>query len=172
MLMFYFFAIFSVFWGWIGPKNGQKVYILNGNYSLKIRIFQRLLKLCFYLQYYIRSKTSPKLDYIWGSKVQKTLPEWAPMDADLVCKTLKICNLTTTKAILMKLYSNLYLCKIFHLKNTWGRILTASENANMKSFLAYVYNFSDKVKKQWHTWCIYLYWIIVKKIKTFGQHSR
>ena len=70
------------------------------------------------------------------------------MDADLVCKTLKICNLQATKAILMKLSLNLYLCKIFHLANTWGGIQRASENANMKSFLAYVYNFSDEVKKQ------------------------
>ena len=70
------------------------------------------------------------------------------MYADLVRKTLKICNLAVTKAILMKHSLNLYLCKIFHLANTWGGIQRASENANMKSFLAYVYNFSDEVKKQ------------------------
>ena len=70
------------------------------------------------------------------------------MDADLVCQTLKICNLATAKVILMKRSSNLYLCKIFHLANTWGRIQRASENAHMKRFLAYVYNFSDEVKKQ------------------------
>ena len=70
------------------------------------------------------------------------------MDADLVRKTLKVCNLAATKAILMKLSLNLYLCKIFHLANTWSGIQRASENANMKSFLAYVYNFSDAVKKQ------------------------
>ena len=70
------------------------------------------------------------------------------MDADLVRKTLKICNLAVPKAILMKHSLNLYLCKIFHLANAWGGIQRASENANMKSFLAYVYNFSDEVKKQ------------------------
>ena len=70
------------------------------------------------------------------------------MDADLVRKTLKICNLAAAKAILMKLSSNLYLCKIFHLANTWGGIQRASGNAHMKSFLAYVCNFSDEVKKQ------------------------
>ena len=131
-----------------------------------------MLKLCFSLQYYIWSKTSPKLDYIWGSKEQKTLPEWAPVDTDLVRKTLEIFNLTTTKAIMMKLSSNLYLFKIFHLANTWGRIQRASENANMKSSLAYVYNFSDEVKKQWHTWCIYLYWITDKNFIKIGQHLR
>ena len=40
------------------------------------------------------------------------------MDADLVRKTLKICNLATLESILMKRSSIIYLCKIFHMANT------------------------------------------------------
>ena len=64
------------------------------------------------------------------------------MDADLVSQTLKICNLTTIEAILMKRSSIIYLCQIFHLANT------KSDNANIKIFFAYFYTFSDEVKKQ------------------------
>ena len=43
------------------------------------------------------------------------------MDANLLCKTLKTCNLTTIEAILMKRSSIIYLCQIFSLDKYLGR---------------------------------------------------
>ena len=42
------------------------------------------------------------------------------MDAELLRKTLKIFNLTTTNAILMKLSTIMHLNKIFKLAKSWG----------------------------------------------------
>ena len=42
------------------------------------------------------------------------------MDAESVRKTLKIINLTTTNAILMKRGTIMYIPKIFHFPKNWG----------------------------------------------------
>ena len=56
-----------------------------------------------------------------GEKVQ-TLPQNGPtLVADLVSKILKICNLTTKYAILMKSASLMYQHKITHLLQKLGR---------------------------------------------------
>ena len=68
------------------------------------------------------------------------------MDADLVSQTLKICNLTTIEAILMKRSSIIYLCKTFHLANTWGGIQRASENTNINFFFLISIFFQTKLK--------------------------
>ena len=42
------------------------------------------------------------------------------MDAELIQKSLKIVNFTTTNAILITLTTGIYLNKIFHLAKSWG----------------------------------------------------
>ena len=62
-------------------------------------------------------KVWPKLDQIWG-EISKKHPQNGPnMDVELVRKTLKFFNLTTTKGILVKLITIMYLHKLFHLAN-------------------------------------------------------
>ena len=57
------------------------------------------------------------LDHIWGSKGLKTFF----VDAESVCKTLKIFNLTTANAILMKLTTIMYLRESVNRKARRGR---------------------------------------------------
>ena len=57
-------------------------------------------------------RISIKLDYIWVSKGPKICHF---MDAELVRKTLKIFNLTTTTGILMKLLAIMHIYEIFNL---------------------------------------------------------
>ena len=101
----------------------------------------------------INTTSAQKLHQNWtifgGVRIKKHSQNEIDIDADLVRKTSKICNLTTLKAILMKLSLIIYLYKIFHLAKTWGGIHRASENANIKKKIFYI--FSDEVKKQWHT---------------------
>ena len=49
------------------------------------------------------------------------------MDAESIQETLKIFNFTTIYAILMKLTTDIYLNKVFHLAKSWGVILRVWE---------------------------------------------
>ena len=57
-----------------------------------------------------------------GEKVyKKPTANRLSMDAELLRKTSKICNLTITKTILLKITSIMYLYKTFHLAQKLGR---------------------------------------------------
>ena len=69
------------------------------------------------------------------------------MDADLVSQTLKICNLTTIEAILMKRSSIIYLCQIFSLGKYLGRNSKGiRERKYQKIFLLISIFFQTKLK--------------------------
>ena len=55
------------------------------------------------------------------------------MDAESIQKTLKFFNFTTTVAILMKLTTDIYLNKVFHLTKSWGVIHSMLEGKNIKT---------------------------------------
>ena len=98
------------------------MYILRQNSSLKIRIFQKIVEAVLIS---INTTSGQKLHQNWtifgGVRIKKHSQNELDIDADLVRKTSKICNLTTLKAY-----------QIFHIAKTCGRIHRASENANMK----------------------------------------
>ena len=62
------------------------------------------------------SKIKDLEDYV----AKKTPKKGHFMDAELVLKTLKIYNLTTINATLIKLTRIMYLHKVFLFTNTWG----------------------------------------------------
>ena len=49
------------------------------------------------------------------------------MDGESIQKTF---NFTTTNAILMKLTTDVYLSKVFHLEKSWGTTLKVQEGIN------------------------------------------
>ena len=68
---------------------------------------------------------SAKLSLIWGRKAPETSPPPKRghfMDAALPRKHLKIYNLTTANATLMKHTTMMYLHKMFNLAEDWGVI--------------------------------------------------
>ena len=81
-------------------------------------------------------KISAKLDHICDGQIsQKHCQNGPDMDAELVGNTLKICILVTTKAILMKPRSSIYLYKIFHLVKNKGITCKATEDVNKKPLM-------------------------------------
>ena len=54
-----------------------------------------------------------------GVRVQKIPKRGHFMDTESIQKTLNILNFTTTYAILMKLTSDIYRNKVFHLAKSW-----------------------------------------------------
>ena len=74
------FSILAIFTEKRGIKDGPKVQTLNTS------LFHKNLNPSKNFQ--------AKLDYIWGSKSPKTLQKGYFMEAESVCKTLKIYNLT------------------------------------------------------------------------------
>ena len=55
------------------------------------------------------------------------------MDAESIQKTLKFFNFTTTVAIHMKLTTDIYLNKVFHLAKSWGVTHSMQEGKNKKT---------------------------------------
>ena len=89
--------------------------------SVKIQIFERFFKHCVCLIGRLPLvKISAKLNNIWESRTQNPLQRDPLIDAESIRKTLKVFNFTTTKAILMKLITDIYLNIFFHLPKSWG----------------------------------------------------
>ena len=84
-------------------------------------------------------RISTILDYIWGSKGQKPPKKGHFMDTELVRKTLKTFNLTTTNAILMKLTTIMYLRESVNRKPL---------RARSSVFWRNVYEFLDYIKNR------------------------
>lgn len=96
--------------GDLGSKLDQKGKMWVRLVLLKIHIFQRFFKHCFRLLiYYLWSKLQQNRTIFGGLKAQNHLKNGLYMKADLVCKALKIYNLVTTNAILMKPIAIMYL---------------------------------------------------------------
>ena len=54
------------------------------------------------------------------------------MDSEVIEKTMKNFNFTTTNAILIKLTTNMYLNKVFHLAKSWGVTHRVCDSVNKK----------------------------------------
>ena len=54
------------------------------------------------------------------------------MDSEVIEKTIKNFNFTTTNAILIKLTTNMYLNKVFHLAKSWGVTHRVCDSVNKK----------------------------------------
>ena len=54
------------------------------------------------------------------------------MDSEVIEKTMKNFNFTTTNAILIKLTTNMYLNKVFHLAKSWGVTHRVCDRVNKK----------------------------------------
>ena len=54
------------------------------------------------------------------------------MDSEVIEKTMKNFNFTTTNAILIKLTTNMYLNKVFHLAKSWGVTHSVCDSVNKK----------------------------------------
>ena len=68
-------------------------------------------------------KISANLSHIWVRKGQEIPPKRGHfMDTTFPQKHLKVYNLTTTKATLMKLTKIMYPHKVFNLAEDWGAI--------------------------------------------------
>ena len=65
-------------------------------------------------------KVSARPSSVWGVRAQKTLKRGHFMDAESIQKTF---NFATTYAILMKLTTDIYLNKVFHLAKYWGTLI-------------------------------------------------
>ena len=66
-------------------------------------------------------QVSKESDCIWGSYVEKTTQKQPAMVVFAATKLfMKIHNLATTNAMLMKLTTIMYLHKIFNLAEDWG----------------------------------------------------
>ena len=75
-------------------------------------------------------KVSARSNNIWGSEGPKRCQF---MDTESWQKTLKIFNFTTTYAILMKLTTDIYLNKVFHLAKSCGVSHRVHEGVNKKT---------------------------------------
>ena len=102
----------------------QFCYILGPSWSsiwVKIQNFEGFFKHCVFLIGTLHLvKISARLNNIWGSKGPKLPRKGHFMNVESIRKTLKIFNFTTTNAILMKLTTDIYLNKVFHLTKSWG----------------------------------------------------
>ena len=56
------------------------------------------------------------------------------MDSEVIEKTMKNFNFTTTNAILIKLTTNMYLNEVFHLVKSWGVTPRVCDGVNKKPF--------------------------------------
>ena len=56
------------------------------------------------------------------------------MDSEVIQKTLKDFNFTTTNAILIRLTTNIYLNKVFHLAKSWVVTHRVCDGVNEKPF--------------------------------------
>ena len=54
------------------------------------------------------------------------------MDSEVIEKTMKNFNFTTTNAILINLTTNMYLNKVFHLAKSWGVTHRVCDSVNKK----------------------------------------
>ena len=54
------------------------------------------------------------------------------MDSEVIQKTMKNFNFTTTNAILIKLTTTMYLNKVFHLAKSWGVTHRVCDSVNKK----------------------------------------
>ena len=104
------FSISAIFKGRErSSKLGQKCELLVLLFSMKTWILQRNFQTVFFSATVLPLVTiSAKLNHIWESKGPKTSQKGYFMDAELVDKTLKIFNSTTTNAILMKITTIMY----------------------------------------------------------------
>ena len=81
---------------------------------------------------YLWWKFQHNLTLLGEVRTQKTLKKVHFMDAESVRKALKVFNLTTTNAILMKLTTKMYLNKVFHFPKPWGVNNRAQKGINEK----------------------------------------
>ena len=135
---------FLQFWPFLGANKGSK---LLQKYKLwvplipvKIQIFQRLLWHCFTLLEYYLCWTYQQNWTIYGGKISNPPPKkrGAGMYVPLIWKSLKLWNLATTNAILMKLIMIMYICKIFHLAENWDIKHRAPEGMNKKKKITFL----------------------------------
>ena len=91
-------------------------FFFNFGYILPLEPKWKLLKYSSTITFLCLKNTSgenfSKIKHIWGIKGKKTPKKGHFMDAESVRKTLKIYNLTTKNAILIKLTRILYLHKV------------------------------------------------------------
>ena len=110
--------------GKLGPKMNQNCKIRCVSFEPKFKILKDFSNTVFVL-------FETGLDLLWSKfqqdqtifgavKAQKITKRGHFMDAKLIQKTLKIFNFTTTYAILIKLTTDIYLKKVFHLGKSWG----------------------------------------------------
>ena len=79
-------------------------------FSVKTRIFQKIFKqCCFLLEYYLWSEVRQYWTIFGGVRTQQHPKKGHFVDSESIRKTLKIFNLTTTNATLMKLTTIMYL---------------------------------------------------------------
>ena len=81
---------------------------------------------------FIWSKLQQDQTIFGGIRAQKATKRGHFMDAESIQKILKIFELTTTYAILMKLTTDIYLNKFFHLAESWCNSYGV-ESANKKT---------------------------------------
>ena len=100
-------------------------------------IFQNFSNTLCLLKYYLWCKFQQDRTIFGGVRAQRPLPPSSTkshfMDAALPEKHLKIYNLTTTNAILMKLTTIMYLHETFHSAKNWGVSHRVWEGVNRKS---------------------------------------
>ena len=159
MLNFYFFCnIFCILGVNLSQKwtksvhSKTKFFLKNSNFS----------KDCWSSVFIsINTTSAQKLHQNWtifgGVRIKKHSQNELDIDADLVRKTSKICNLTTLTAILMKLSLIIYLLKSFTWQKFVAEFIWHQRTLTWKKQFFFI--FWDEVKKQWHTWCINFYWI-------------
>ena len=118
-----FFSISAIFRKNWGVKDGPKVQIVGISRFRKNLNFSEIYKHTFsLLEYYFWLKFHQNRAIFGGVRTQKAPKKGHSTDAESVWKTLKIYNLTTADAILMKLTRIIYLYDTFNLVNNWGVI--------------------------------------------------
>ena len=99
---------------WV-PKWTKTVNVRCGIWA-KMYNFERFLKHCICLIGRLNLvKISARWNNIWESKGSKPQKRGHFIDAESIQKALKIFTFTTTNATLMKLITDIYLNKVFHL---------------------------------------------------------
>ena len=89
-------------------------------FTVKFKILKDFLNTMFFHWTVPLVKVSARPSSVWGVRAQKTLKRGRFMDAESIQKTF---NFTTTYAILMKLTTDIYLNKVFHLAKYWGTLI-------------------------------------------------
>ena len=110
-----------------GSKLDQTCLVLVRPFSIITRILQNIFQTNFWFARLLPMvRISAILDYIWGSKGPNTSQK-RPLDTEPVSKILKIFNLRTTNAMLVKLTTIMYLHESVNRKALRARNLVWGE---------------------------------------------